>query len=234
MRPKLTYANVVATLALFIAIGGASAFAASQLGKNSVGSKQLKKNAVTAAKLKMNAVTTAKLRNEAVTAQKIKKGTLTGAQIDSSTLGPVPVAESANTATVASSLPPAEAWHEVGTPGEPGFLNNWENLGGVVPTAAFYKDNVGTVHLRGEVKAPTPAFSDTVMFILPPGFRPTRGMDFAFTGYCVGGELCGTRFSERIDVLGGDYGTVPEVSGAVDAGPTNLLSLNGITFRAES
>jgi hypothetical protein len=29
MRPNLTYANVVATLALFIAIGGTTAFAAS-------------------------------------------------------------------------------------------------------------------------------------------------------------------------------------------------------------
>lgn len=41
MRLKLTYANVIATLALFIALGG-GAIAASQLGKNSVGSKQLK------------------------------------------------------------------------------------------------------------------------------------------------------------------------------------------------
>ena len=31
---QLTYANAVATLALFIAIGGASAFAATQLAKN--------------------------------------------------------------------------------------------------------------------------------------------------------------------------------------------------------
>ena len=56
MRPKLTYANVVATLALFIAIGGASAFAASHLGKNSVGGKQLKKNAVTSPKVKDNSL----------------------------------------------------------------------------------------------------------------------------------------------------------------------------------
>ena len=84
MRPKLTYANVVATLALFIAIGGASAFAASQLGKNSVGSKQLKKNAVT----------TAKIKNQAITAAKVKNSTLTGAQINASTLGTVPNAGS--------------------------------------------------------------------------------------------------------------------------------------------
>jgi hypothetical protein len=42
----------MATLAFFIAVGGASAFAATQLAKNSVGAKQLKKNAVTTAKVK--------------------------------------------------------------------------------------------------------------------------------------------------------------------------------------
>jgi len=52
MRPKLTYANVIATLALFLALGGGAAFAASQLAKNSVGARQLKRNAVTAAKVK--------------------------------------------------------------------------------------------------------------------------------------------------------------------------------------
>ena len=61
LRPKLTYANVVATLALFIAVGGASAFAASQLGKNTVGPKQLKKNGVTTAKVKKEAITGARL-----------------------------------------------------------------------------------------------------------------------------------------------------------------------------
>jgi hypothetical protein len=65
LRTKLTYANVVSTLALFIAIGGASAFAATQLAKNSVGSKQLKKNAVTAVKIKNGAIAPAKLSSAA-------------------------------------------------------------------------------------------------------------------------------------------------------------------------
>lgn len=47
---KLTYANVMATIAVFIALGGAS-YAAIKLPKNSVGAKQLKKNAVTPTKL---------------------------------------------------------------------------------------------------------------------------------------------------------------------------------------
>jgi hypothetical protein len=52
LRSRLTYANVIATLALFLALGGATAYAASTLGKNSVGTKQLRKNAVTGAKVK--------------------------------------------------------------------------------------------------------------------------------------------------------------------------------------
>jgi hypothetical protein len=47
---NLTYANVMATVAVFIALGGAS-YAAFKLPKNSVGSKQLKAGAVTPAKL---------------------------------------------------------------------------------------------------------------------------------------------------------------------------------------
>jgi hypothetical protein len=62
LSSKLTYANVISTLCLFLLVGGGTAFAASHLGKNSVGSKQLKKNAVTTAKLKNGAVTGSKLK----------------------------------------------------------------------------------------------------------------------------------------------------------------------------
>lgn len=50
MRPRLTYANVVATLALFLALGGAS-YAALTLPRNSVGTTQLKAGSVTLGKL---------------------------------------------------------------------------------------------------------------------------------------------------------------------------------------
>jgi hypothetical protein len=45
LRGKITYASLVATAALFIALGGA-ACAATQLPKDSVGSRQLRKGAV--------------------------------------------------------------------------------------------------------------------------------------------------------------------------------------------
>lgn len=57
---RLTYANVVATLALFVALGGVS-YAAVQLSPNSVDTRHLRRGAVTAQKLDAASVTRAKL-----------------------------------------------------------------------------------------------------------------------------------------------------------------------------
>ncbi len=65
LRSRLTYANVISTLCLFIVLGG-GAYAATQLPKNSVGAKQLKKNAVTGVKIKKGAIDTSKLTASAV------------------------------------------------------------------------------------------------------------------------------------------------------------------------
>lgn len=51
VREKLTYSNVISTLCLVLLLGGGTAYAATKLGKNSVGTKQLQKGAVTPAKL---------------------------------------------------------------------------------------------------------------------------------------------------------------------------------------
>ena len=67
-RPHLTYANVMATLALFIALGG-SGYAATQLGRNSVGSLQLKRNAVTGLKVRDNSLTGADIDEATLTTQ---------------------------------------------------------------------------------------------------------------------------------------------------------------------
>ncbi len=91
LRGRLSYSNVTSTLCLFLLLGGGTAYAASHLGKNSVGTKQLKKHSVTAAKIKPNAVTTAALKN----------GSVTGSKVDTASLGTVPsatVAANANSA----------------------------------------------------------------------------------------------------------------------------------------
>ena len=222
MRPKITYANVMATIAVLIALGGAS-YAATQLPKDSVGAKQLKKNAVT----------TAKVKKEAITAAKDKKGTLTGTQINVSTLGTVPSAQTANSATVASSLPPAEPWNEVGAPGEPDFISGWKNEDDpAVVTAAFYKEQLGIVQLRGLVTAPSDAQSSILSF--PLAFGPkaawiSRSLDFAPPPRGVTPMWGGSRSRAATTARPRPS---PEMSW--DRRGTLCLSLSQVDFRAES
>ncbi len=68
-RPQLNYANVIATIALFVALGGAAV--AAGLPKKSVGSQQLKPGAVTTKALHNKAVTAGKIGPKAVTAGKL-------------------------------------------------------------------------------------------------------------------------------------------------------------------
>jgi hypothetical protein len=76
-RSKLTYANVVATLALCLVVAGGSALAASHLARNSVGTKQIKNGAVTAKKLHSGAVGTASIKDGAVSGSKLNLARVT-------------------------------------------------------------------------------------------------------------------------------------------------------------
>lgn len=91
IRKRLTYANVMSSLAIFLILGGATAFAAKKIG-----SSGLKANSVTTAKIKKEAVTTKKIKKNAVTGAKVKDGSLTGADINLSTVGTVPSATNAS------------------------------------------------------------------------------------------------------------------------------------------
>jgi hypothetical protein len=207
LRPKLTYANVMATIAVFIALGSAS-YAAIKLPKNSVGTKQLKKNSVV----------TAKIKKEAVTAAKVKKGTLTGSQIDISTLGTVPAAQTAN---VANSVAPSEGWHLVGTTGEPAFQNGWHNTG-TLDRVGFYKDRGGVVHLKGSAAGGP---SNNVIFGLPPGYRPAAG---ELVTVAVGCD-CPLSSGTTSITVGGPVGGVTLENATVTS-----VFFDGVTFRAES
>jgi hypothetical protein len=79
--PKLTYANVVSTLALFVAITGTTAYAASQLAPKSVGEPQLRPGAVTADKIRKNAVTAPKIKAQAIKQGKLANGSVTAAKM---------------------------------------------------------------------------------------------------------------------------------------------------------
>jgi hypothetical protein len=84
LRKRLTYANVMSSIAVFFVLGGGAAYAAKKIGSN-----QLKANSVTTAKIKKNAVTGAKVKestlgtvpNSAATdVIKTSKGTVAGGQ----------------------------------------------------------------------------------------------------------------------------------------------------------
>jgi hypothetical protein len=170
---RLTYANTMATIAVFIALGGAS-YAAVRLPKNSVGSRQIKNNAITAAK--------------------IKNGAVGGAKIDPSRIGTVPSASHATSADQATNathadvagrvetLPGPEAVHQVAN-FEPGCSSNGQEFLGPV---GFYKDGFGEVHLVGSVFCGTEGAD---AFVLPPGFRPSTEILQPTLGSKAGAEV---------------------------------------------
>jgi hypothetical protein len=146
LRPSLTYANVVSTLALLLALGMGSAYAANQLAPKSVGARQLRPGAVTADKIRKNAVTAPKIEaqavkqgkiaNAAVSGEKIANGvitsakiaagavtpdkipddSLTGTKVNEATLSQVPSAARADSATFAETANP-EAFAKVDAEG---------------------------------------------------------------------------------------------------------------------
>lgn len=99
LRPRLTYSNVIASIALFVALGGAAV--AAGLPKNSVGPNQLKKGAVTAAKIRKGAVTAGKLAPKSVVAGKLGQNAVTPGNLGN---GVVTTSKLAANAVIASTI----------------------------------------------------------------------------------------------------------------------------------
>ncbi len=126
----------------------------------------------------------------------------------------------------------------MGNPGQPPFING-SNVpgdaleeGGVTGVSfrsiGFYKDHEGIVHLEGDAlvgdAAPYP-----IVFALPPGFRPAPKTVITFPN--IEGEQVISIDGSGVVEEGHDYSGSVVLSGG---GSDNLVSLNGITFRAES
>lgn len=98
-RPPITYANVVSTLALVVAVGAGGAYAAGKIGH-----KQIARNAIRSKQIKNGAVASVDLQDNGVT----------GADVDENSLGPVPAAQtskqadSAGDAANLGGAPPAD------------------------------------------------------------------------------------------------------------------------------
>lgn len=222
IREHLTYANVIATLALFIALGGAG-YAATQLPRNSVGSGQLKAGAVTAAKIKDGAVDGARIRDHSVSAVDLAPGTFGVGPSGPGLVGPQGAPGAPGTRGAqgepGAGLEPAtfiDAGLADGEPGcgaHQGFVNyepaTTEHVG-------YSRSPDGFVVLKGTAMQCNP--DSGVVFDLPVGYRPL-GSVFFF------GQVPTTREPTIVDIAS---------DGEIFSGLPNVeipVSLDGITFR---
>jgi hypothetical protein len=91
LRPRLTYANVVSTLALFLVLGGGAAFAAKKLTTNDI-----KKGAIKTKLLANKAVTSPKLAKNAVKGLNIAANSIDGSKVADKSLTPADLAGGAS------------------------------------------------------------------------------------------------------------------------------------------
>jgi hypothetical protein len=114
LRARLTYANVVATLALFAALGGTSYAALTITGKN--------------------------VKNRSITRADVRKNTLTGTEINEAKLRRVPSAQNAINANSAKAADISKNSQSADTAGLAGVANDAKALAGQ-GAAAFEKSS---------------------------------------------------------------------------------------------
>lgn len=83
MRQRLTYANVVSTVALFLALGGGVVYAAAKIG-----TKEIQRQAVTAKKIAPGAVKNGKLLDGSVGTTKIADDAVGNAKVEDDSIQP--------------------------------------------------------------------------------------------------------------------------------------------------
>jgi hypothetical protein len=116
IRPRLTYANVVATLALFLALTGGAVWAASKIS-----GKQIKTNSLPGNRIKKGTLAGKQLKKQTITNAKIKPGTIQRTSLAAGTLPGLIVAEAsaANLPGATSPTPPGPT--PVALAGTPSF-----------------------------------------------------------------------------------------------------------------
>jgi hypothetical protein len=82
LRSRMTYANVISTIALGLAIGGGTAYAATRIGTSNI-----RYHAVTGSKVANNAITASKVKNSALSGSDIRDNSIRGADIRAGSLG---------------------------------------------------------------------------------------------------------------------------------------------------
>ena len=81
LRPQLSYANVAATLALVLAVGGGTSYAVTKIRARDIGY-----HAVTGSKVNWNAITASKVRNSSLSGRDLRGNSVTTTDIRNGSL----------------------------------------------------------------------------------------------------------------------------------------------------
>jgi hypothetical protein len=261
IRRRLTYANVTATLALVLALGGA-AYAAIQLPRNSVRSMNIKNGQVKARDIGNNQVRSSDIKNGQVKGEDIKDGDIASAdigagQVKSANIGNGEVSsanigagqvlsanigageiKSANIGSGqvgADQLAQPEPFHLLGTTGEPAFGD-----GGAGDCIwSNFTETIGPpapFNPVGFYKDPNGVVHLTgvaKIFTLPVADQPPHELLFTIAGGSAGQtmETVAVNGTSDLDIGGGIV--IP--AGAVitsDRADGTFASLDGVDFRA--
>jgi hypothetical protein len=166
----LSYSNVMATLGVFIALGGAS-YAAVALPANSVGTAALKKSAVTGSKIKPNAVSSAKVAD----------GSLQRADFASGTLLQGPQGAQGPQGVQGAEGPKGDTG-QTGAPGEKGEPGTARAFTFVVPGCGSQSGACTLSRARNIVGARQVSTGDYCV-------KPAAGIDPATSGFAAGVEM---------------------------------------------
>jgi hypothetical protein len=202
---RITYANVMATFAVFVALGG-TAFAAATIGtrdiqNGAVTTPKVRDGAMTAAKLAGGAVSTPKIRNGAATTPKIANGAVTTAKLADAAVtaaklapgavtaeairdGAVGTADLADGAVTSAKLAPGSLRADLFAPGQ---------TPGLDPAKLIVR--VGNLNLAGGA-------TDTATVACPDGAHVVSGGYFA-PAPAVAGDL------STVPAIGASYPTPP-------------------------
>lgn len=197
VRKRLTYANVMSSLAVFFVLGGGAAFAASHLAKNSVGKKQLQANSVTSPKIKKGAVTEAKLGGGAVTAAKLAGGSVTGPALAN---GVVTNEKLANGAVTGSKVNVGS----LGTVPSAAVAGSLANMTALKLTKVDASATALTEEGAQAVAAPVPLYEDGHFLVYGKCFVSTGGGNTIFSKVFIATKQNGAIFDSDDEELSGE------------------------------